>query len=336
MCFNMAMTSREIVKSTIRFNYPDRLAFDLPEVYGSDFMFCGMAYSPDARPLKGTDEWGAAWNNIGDSFLGEVKKHPLENWNDFERLKIPDINEPARWEALEGIREKAGDKFLVGYGLSIYERIHFLRGLENTWMDIYDAPGKLCKLLDILLEMNLTTIDKYSKYGVDAYFFGDDWGLQNTLMISPSAFREIWKPYYSKIFKAAHNAGMSTMLHSCGYIVDIVEDFIEIGLDVLQIDQQENMGLELIGDRFGGRITFYSPVDIQKTMFYETTENIRLYCRNMCKYLGRKEGGFIAKWYGDPIGAGHSQEALDAMCDEFLKISKEKQREYGRSHTGGF
>ena len=38
------------------------------------------------------------------------------------------------------MREKAGDKFLLCHGISIYERVHFIRGLENTWMDLYEAP----------------------------------------------------------------------------------------------------------------------------------------------------------------------------------------------------
>jgi hypothetical protein len=46
----------------------------------------------------------------------------------------------------------------------------------------------------------------------------------------------------------------------------------------------------------------------------------------MVKALGRPEGGFMAQWYSDPAGAGHRQEALDAMCDEFLKISREHGR----------
>jgi len=104
--------------------------------------------------------------------------------------------------------------------------------------------------------------------------------------------------------------------------VDILDDLIEIGLDVIQMDQQENMGLELLGERFGGRITFYCPVDIQNTMVYGSLEDIRFYCRKMVKLLGSPNGGFIPKWYSDPVGAGHRQEAIDAMCEEFLRIGK--------------
>ncbi len=54
-------------------------------------------------------------------------------------------------------------------------------------------------------------------------------------------------------------------------------------------------------------------------------EEIRAYCRKMAELLGRPEGGFIPRWYSDPVGAGHSPEALDAMCEEFLGLSGERR-----------
>ena len=91
------------------------------------------------------------------------------------------------------------------------------------------------------------------------------------------------------------------------------------------MDQQENMGLELLGERFGGRITFFSPVDIQATMAHGSLDEIRAYCHKMVKLLGRPRGGFIPRWYSDPVGAGHRPEAVDAMCEEFLRIGQPAQ-----------
>jgi len=316
------MTGREIVKRTVLFQGAERLPIDFPEKYGTDFYWISMSPSPEDRPRKGVDEWGAVWDNNGKMNLGEVKDYPLKSWEDFDKLHIPDVNDPKRWMHLENIRDKAGDKFIIANGITLYERVHFVRGLENTWMDIYDRPDELGNLIDILVEMGISAIEKFAALGVDGYIFPDDWGLQNRLMIAPEKWREIWKSRYARIFDAVHDAGMLTFLHSCGYIVDILDDLIEIGLDVIQMDQQENMGLELLGERFGGRITFYCPVDIQNTMVYGSLEDIRFYCRKMVKLLGSPNGGFIPKWYSDPVGAGHRQEAIDAMCEEFLRIGK--------------
>jgi len=316
-------TGRDVVVRTVRFQNPGRLAMDLPENYGSDVAWVDMSASPDARPTKGRDEWGALWGNIGRSNLGEVKEFPLKDWSDLSSLAVPDVDDRSRWEHLKGIRRAFRGKFIIGRGISLYERVHFIRGLANTWMDIYDFPEKLRELLDILVGMNLEAIKRYASLGVDGYFFTDDWGLQDRLMISPEKWREIWKPCYENVYKACREAGLFTFLHSCGYIVDILDDLIEAGLDVIQMDQQENMGLKLLGERFGGRITFFCPVDIQNTMANGTMEQIRDYCRRMVSVLGGPTGGFIAMWYSDPVGAGHRPEAIAAMCEEFLKISRE-------------
>ncbi len=314
------LTSREIVKRTLLFQGAPRLPYDLPPRYGTDFHWDGMHPSPDDRPSSGVDEWGSVWQNMGNTSLGEVKDFPIKDWSDFERMTIPDITAPHRWAHLSDLRERAGDKFALMGIVSIYERAHFLRGLQNVWMDIHDHPAELDRLLDVFVEMNLYAIQRYAELGADGVIMADDWGLQNRLMISPKAWREHWKPRYARIFGAARQAGLHTFLHSCGYIVDILDDLIEIGLEAVHMDQQENMGLELLGERFGGRLTFFAPVDIQNTMAWGTLDEIRAYCRRMAATLGRPNGGFIPRWYGDWYG--HRSEAIDAMSEEFLKISR--------------
>lgn len=317
------MTGRELVIRTLRFKGAERLPYDLPDPYGTDFVMVEMDPSPDARLSSGRDEWGALWVNKGGMQLGQVKEVPLPTWEDYPSLHVPDIRDPRRWAGVRGVRQRAGDRFVLAKGVSLYERIHFLRGLDNTWIDIYEAPGQLKDLINLLLEMNLYAIRRFAEEGADGYLIPDDWGLQDTLMIAPRSWREIWKPSYARLFREVHDAGMLMFLHSCGYIVDILDDLIEIGLDAVHMDQQENMGLELLGSRFGGRLTFFSPVDIQKTMVQGTPDEIRAYCRRMARLLGRPEGGFIPRWYTDPAGAGHRPEALEVMCEEFLAISRE-------------
>lgn len=317
------MSPRDVVSRTIRFQGADRIPYTLTPEFGSDIAYCGMNPSPDARPRSGTDEWGCVWANIGVCNLGEVKDFPLKEWTDWNRLNIPDIRDPKRWEGLAGARERAGDKFLLASGISLYERVHFLRGLENAWTDIHLAPAELCRLIDLLVEMNLYAIDRFAAAGADGYIWCDDWGLQDRLMIAPDSWREIWKPRYARVYQAAHKAGLLTFLHSCGDTSSILGDLIECGLDVIQYDQQENMGIARLGREFGGRVTFWCPVDIQNAMVRGTPDEIRTACRDLVHLLGRPAGGFMAKWYGDPAGAGHRHDAIETMCREFLRLSQE-------------
>jgi uroporphyrinogen decarboxylase len=325
----MHMTGRELVRSAIRFKGVDRLPRDFPPEYGSDMFWCRMQPDVDSwvnldlSVKSWTDEWGTQWARLGNSTLGEAKNIVIRDWSDLDRLQVPDVEMPARWKSLMKVRGEMPDTYLLGRGISLYFRASFLRGMENTWMDIYDHAEELCRLVDLLVGLDLRAIGMFKSIDCDGILISDDWGLQNSLQISPQKWREIWKPRYAKVFAAAHAAGMQTFMHSCGYIVDILDDLIEAGLDVINMDQQENMGLEMLGRRFSGRIAFYNPVDIQKTMVQGSPDEIRQYCREMVKHLHTDKGGFIPKWYIDPVGAGHRQEAIDAMCDEFRNISKE-------------
>ncbi len=201
--------------------------------------------------------------------------------------------------------------------------MHFLRGLENTWTDIYDAPDQLAGLIDVLADMSIAAVERFAGFGADGYIFCDDWGPQHGLMVAPDSWRALWKPRYERVFRAVHEHGMVTFMHSCGDITSILDDLIEIGLDVVHMDQQENMGLDLLHERFSGRITFFSPVDIQNTMVNGSEDDIRTYCRRMVELLGTDRGGFIPRWYQDPEGAGHTRERVELMCRTFLQLSRE-------------
>jgi len=321
------MTSREVVRRTLRFETPDRFAYDFPEIFGTDFYRTGLNPSPDRRPSRGVDDWGCVWECIGDSRLGEVKDSPLKDWSEFDKLTIPNIDRDEIWEPVRKARGEAGDKYIFGGLSSIFERVHFVRGFENTCCDIIEERDNLKMFVGLLAELNVKIIKGYANLGVDGVFATDDWGLQDRLMINPEDWRDIWKPAYRRVFQAAHNEGMDVWLHSCGYIADILGDLIEIGLDAIHMDQQENMGLEYLGEKFRGRITFFAPVDIQSVMAFGTPEEIKAYCHKMPQHLGTKSGGFIPCWYGDPVGAGHKMENVELMCREFLSISDEI---YGR------
>ncbi|MCP4176210.1 MAG: hypothetical protein GY756_00415 [bacterium] len=313
-------TSREIVIDTINFNNPERLPFDLSDKFGSDFYYINMQPSVDDRRDKGVDEWGCEWNNIGICSLGEVKEFPLKQWTDFKKMHIPDITLNDRWKNINNAKNDAGDKFIIGFGISLFERIHFLRGLKNTWLDIYDSPKELSDILDILTDMNIYAIKKYAEAGADGYMFCDDWGFQNRLMISPDKWREIWKPRYKKVYDTAHKYGLYTFLHSCGYIIKILDDLVEVGLDVIQLDQQENMGIDELA-KLSGKITFFCPVDIQTVLHKGSPNNIENYIEKMVKSLANINGGFISRWYADPVSAGHSEISVDTMSKKFIAIS---------------
>ena len=108
---------------------------------------------------------------------------------------------------------------------------------------------------------------------------GTDFGTQNGPMFRLELFRELYKPFYREINDWIHrHTEWKTFFHCCGGIADFIEDFIEMGVDILNPVQLSAAGMDAakLKQRFGGRIVFWGGgVDTQKTLPFGTTEEVR-------------------------------------------------------------
>ncbi len=328
------MTSRERVKRAVLFEGPDKVPCALPEPYRNDFTGGG----PLAKPVmkweqnvdyvqRQTDEFGCVWEKLaGDKTMGQVVEFPLDDYSKLASFKFPNYKEPDRYKHLPEMIEKNKREekfFLAGIPFSLIHRLEYLRGHEAAWTDPYEYPEELENLLDILSDIAIDAIDMLTELGgVDGIISYDDWGLQDRPMISPDIFAKFWAPRYKRVYNYAHKKGMLTFLHSCGHITDLLPHLIDAELDVIQQDQQENMGIDILSKRFGGKICFWDPVDIQGVMIRGSVEDVRAYARKLIDSFGRFNGGFIAKWYPDPDAVEHSWEKIHAMCQEFMEYGE--------------
>jgi uroporphyrinogen decarboxylase len=320
------MTSRERVYRAVKFAGPDRIPISLPEPFGSDFCGAGPGNDPDWTPCVQTetqweDEFGSIWTKLhGDKTMGQVTGHPLGDYADVDRIHWPDYTKAVRYEsARAAVAANADDKFvLAGIPLSLIHRLEYLRGHEQAWTDPYEHPVELTALLNRLADIGIDAIDRLADCGVQGVISCDDWGLQDRPMLSPATFERFWQPVYHRVYRRAHERGMLTFLHSCGHIADLLDHFIAAELDVIQMDQQENMGVAALAERFGGRLCFWCPVDIQNTMVRGTVADVRAYARLLMDSFGGYNGGFIAQWYASPQAVEHSQEKIEAMSQEFV------------------
>jgi len=320
------MTSHERVVRAVTFQGPDRVPYNLPAPWGTDFGSCGAGADPNWQPCVKTeteweDEFHSIWRKLpGDKTMGQVVGHPLKDYAMLDDFAWPDYTVEARYEgARKACANNPEDKFLLGgIPMSLIHRLEYLRGHVEAWTDAYEHPDELHVLLNKLGDIAIQAIDRLADLGAHGVMSCDDWGLQDRPMLSPATFAEFFKPVYHRVFHHAHERGLLTLLHSCGHITDLLEHFIEAELDVIQQDQQENMGVETLGARFGGRLCFWCPVDIQQTMVHGTVEDVRAYARQLIDTLGCYNGGFIAQWYASPQAVQHSQEKIDAMAEEFV------------------
>ena len=320
------MTSRERVIAAIRFGQPDRIPVDL-QVLPAAYMRYGkkieelfkkypidFAYpkwnpeemDPRYRAGRYEDEWGCIWENKTEGLFGMVAKHPLE---DYKMLKVfkPPVDDIKNIVKNDSHREP--DKFQMGFGADFFHRMCWLRGMDRVMVDLLDGRAELYELRDMVLEFFSRQVAAQAKTDVDGIAFADDFGSQRQLLISPELWRSFIKPVYQELFNICKKAGKFIFFHSDGYIVDIIEDLIEMGVDAIN-SQVWCMGLETLGDRFRGRITFWGEIDRQDMIPNGSPEDIRLAARKMKEFLAVDTGGLIGKAEVDGLTPRSNIEAL--------------------------
>lgn len=309
------MNSRERVIRAIEFDSPDRIpimhAFlpsavaklgentvkDILDKYPHDFSDVYQYSTMSADPLyqKGTyrDDWGCVWVNARGGILGQVKEHPLRDLKTLRDYEPPDpLSDPYFTRVEKYLKSSDCQGYTTVDYLCFFERMQWLRGLSNVMVDLIRRPSELTELAEIILDYNVRRIQRWGEIGVDEAFFGDDWGHQRGLMVSPSIFRQFFKPHYEKMFDAAHKAGMRVQLHSDGYVLDLIPDFIDMKVDVLNV-QMTIIGIEKLGALFGGKICFRSDLDCQHILPFGTPEDVSKHVKQTIRCLGSFNGGLI-------------------------------------------
>ena len=132
-------------------------------------------------------------------------------------------------------------------------------------------------------------------------------------------WRELFKPDYQVLCDRALQRGLHVLMHSCGYIREAMDAMIEAGIDAFQFDQPELYGIDRLADEFGGRVTFWCPVDIQKALQTRDAERIEHAATRMIERLGEKGGGFIAGYYGSNEAIGLDPKWQDVACRAFVE-----------------
>ena len=322
------MTGREIVKRCIEFRDPPRIGmhFQVDPIDGRvwpETDFGGAGYGPDPNFVPrqpGADEWGVVKVTLDPNSMGEAKVHPLgEGWRMLDTYRFPDYANPIRYV---GLSEKvavlhAQGKYVYGDIPPLMLEPAELRGMENWLVDHLQERENLCRLLDKLVDLRLAMIEQYARAGMDAAITYDDMGTNERVFVSPKLFREIYLPRYQKTTAALHEHGMHFIHHCCGFVRQYMDMFIEGGCDVIQLDQPDLMGIEWLGEHYGGKICFWNAVDIQKTMPTRDLKAIEDEAHRQVWHLGNFGGGFMVKAYQQPMAVAITEETFEAQYRAF-------------------
>jgi hypothetical protein len=322
-----SVSSYDLVRKTIEFENPERLPLRFDALGTSDIHFLGLN---QFRPYESshwktaTDEWGCVWARSEVNNMGQVKGHPLADPGMIDRYCWPDPDSPSFYSGMEQMLSDSGGKYVLsGIFMLLFERIHSLRGFENTMVDLLERPNLVKRIAEHVEAFAIRVIGNLAgRFGnaIHGFTFTDDWGTERNLLIHPDVWREVFKPRYKSIFETIHGEGWHVWMHSCGKINDIIEDLIEIGLDVINVQQPRVLGIEEIGRRFKGRICFETLCDIQKTLPLGSENDIRLEAGELIRRWAADNGGFIVADYGDGEAIGVEPEKKRLMLEVFLEI----------------
>jgi len=305
------MTSRELVKRALDFEITERIPLECPynigienDVSGPSYHY-GLGKTQGKTYIKGSsiDAWGCVWVAAEDGVAGEVKEPPIESWSDLSSFRPPfDVLDEAD---LSDVNRQCGatDKFMMRqWGTNPFERMQFLRGSENLFIDLAEMRSELYKLRDMVHEFHLREVEMWADTDVDGIHIADDWGTQRSLLISPKLWREFFKPIYKDYCDIAHSRGKYVMMHSDGYTEDIIPDLIEIGVNAVNT-QIDCMDVQKLSELYHGKIAFWGGFDRQYLLPFgdesEVRAEVNRFAGELLKY-GRT--GVVAQCFRDKGG----------------------------------
>lgn len=319
------MNSKEIVKKAIKMQNPPKVPLFYTNMFQerSDLSFVSLAAPRDFVPdVPGRTEWGFIWHSLNLT-IGQAEDRPLEeSWDLFDDYKSPDPKHTDRYMYVDQTIALTPDKYIVGHiGITGFNLATFIRGFANFLEDLYIEPEKADKLLDMVFSFEEEEIKEFCKHDIDAISFFDDWGTQNTLMINPEKWREDFKPRYKKQFDLVHSLGKDVFFHCCGQIIDIIPDLIEIGADILNLNQPDLFGIENLGRLYSGKVCFNLPVDHQTVALSGTREEIFDYVKRLNDNIGNHNGGFIGNIEEYSI-CGMTEERYNNIVEAFESLNR--------------
>ncbi len=331
------MNSRERVIRALRFEQPDRAPRDLWYLPGTEMFHKDQLdeilqrypvdiarppapYGPSQRAVgtpniagSYTDEWGCGWTVAESGVVGEVKNPPLADWAALANYEAP-------YEMLDGFDCSAvntfclsNDRFvLAGTGLRPFERMQFLRGSENLFMDLAYDTDEMLHLRDKVQTYFLRELELWCETKVDGISFMDDWGAQKGLLISPVMWRELFKPLYAEYCQMIHAAGKYVFMHSDGDIHAIYPDLIELGVDALN-SQLFCMDIEELAHLYRGKITFWGEIDRQHILPFGSVADVQEAVQRVRTALDDGSGGVIAQFeWGLDVPRENAKAAFEA------------------------
>lgn len=245
------------------------------------------------------DEWGIELRPMGHYYERGGQPLAQATLADLDDYPWPHGGDPARFE---GLREKARylDKHtpycLVAGAIwsGIFQECWYLRGMQRFMMDMMldkkFAQALLDKVTHVHIQLWKAFLEQVGDY-VDMVETADDLGGQNGPLLSPALYRELIKPVQARLFQSLRESTNAKIFyHTCGAVMPLLDDLVEIGVQVLNPIQPLPglMEPEELAERYGDQLVFHGGLDVQKLLPLGNPEQIRAHVQRYYKALGTR------------------------------------------------
>ncbi|MFQ3549089.1 MAG: uroporphyrinogen decarboxylase family protein [Armatimonadota bacterium] len=294
------------------------LEIDLCRWYGSAFDESQDGIEDERDGIVHSKISGRSWwrthypiQSIND--LKTYKAEPLpmehieENWIPFVK------NEIKRFEPYTMFVPGGGCGFHAAYGLM---------GQELFSYAIYDDPINVERILEIETETALRYAKAAAKHKLcPIYFIGDDIAYKGALLFSPEYLRKTFIKSLAKVIEPVKAAGIKVIFHSDGYVMDILDDMIDAGIDGLNpIEPLAGMDIGFLKKKYSKNLVLTGNVDCSQLLPFGSTQDVIEATKKCLKDAGEGGGLFI----------GSSSEIIPSIPVDNILAFYDTCREYGK------
>lgn len=207
------------------------------------------------------------------------------HWPDLSCLDFADVKAQAKWARDHGFY------VLSGMWSPFFHVVADFFGMENYFVKMYTDPAVVDAVTAHVVEFYLAANALFfAQVGdlMDAYFFGNDFGSQLDLLISPKLFERFVLPSFVRFTEQAKAHGYKVVLHSCGAIGRAIPALIDAGVDGLHPLQAlaKGMDAETLARKYRGDLVFIGGVDTQRLLPFGSPDEVRAEVRRLKRVFG--------------------------------------------------
>lgn len=242
----------------------------------------------DINENEMVDIWGTLWKRSPEGqYLPykEVLANADPTLETLEKFEMPDPLNPGYFSGLKEraqyLSSRTDYAIILDMGIGIFTRFQFIRGFTQALLDMIESPEFAEQFMRMLTDFwKKTATHALEQVGemVDVVFWGDDWGIQNATMMNPVLWRQMIKPLLAEMTATIReHSNARVLVHSCGAIVPLIDDLIEVGVNALNPVQVTAKGMdpENLASNFAGKIAFWGGIDTQHLLPFEDPETVK-------------------------------------------------------------